>query len=492
MKFSERVTNAVKAFTAPTEKATNSSNPAQDFLRYGNKNTVMAQDWSQVQVSDRDMYTGYSYAAINKRANRAVILGKRYLKTDANPALIQSAKEKDQDVEHPYLKLIRESTEFSQRKFWYDISTYLDLEGVYYLMAVRAVAGSGDNIKKVGAIQKLVMLNPYEVKRIIKESTGEVGGYLESHNGRWREIPKEMIIEIKLLNPFDQDEAFSMTDAAKESQYTLKSANDYTRHSIKGNINAPGAISTDVVLEDHIFDNFISRIKYHEKGEPLYGNGSGAINWTSMQIDLDKAALDKINEIHRATLFAVSGTSKTSMGIEESGTGREVSKTQKDDFTEGAIMPQIENIIDALNLDYRKWYTSEWNKNKYEIILDNPLESDHDAELKDIDVQQRRLEMSQQLVQAGYDERLAYQYSMGLIDVTGLGQPTLEEELSDQQAYIMALREAGATDEEIKELTGAMPEEEFNGDTKDNTQTDTQEDLTGVMVGTGEQVNGQS
>ena len=480
MSLSKRVTNAVKALVAPQEKTSNASNPARDFLRYGNRNPIMQQDWSQVQVSDQDMYTGYSYAAINKRANRAVILGKRYLKTDAAPSIMQAAKEKDEEVEHPYLKLIRQSTKFSQRQFWYNASTYLDLEGVFYLLAVRAIGVGADGGKKVGAVQSFELLNPYEVKRVIRESDGEIGGYIEHKNGKWREIPKEMIIEVKLLNPFDQDEPYSMTDAAKESQYTLKSANDYTRNSIKNNVNAPGIISTDVVLEDHIFDNFISRIKYHEKGEPLYANGAGGISWESMQIDLDKTALDKINEIHRSTLFAVSGTSKTAMGIEESGTGREVSKTQKDDFTEGAIMPQIENIIDALNLDYRRWYNGEWNKNEYEIILDNPLESDHEAELKDIEVQEKRLGLSQQLVQAGYDERLAYQYAMGQIDVSGLGQPTLEEELSDQQAYIMALREAGATDDEIEELTGVSPQaKDETGDTKDNTQVDTQETLTG-------------
>ena len=486
MSLSERVTNAVKALVAPNAKATNAISPAQDFLRYGNRNPIMQQEWSQVQVSDEDMYTGYSYAAINKRANRAVILGKRYLKTTAKASVVEEAKNKDKDVEHPYLRLIRESTEFSQRQFWYNISTYLDLEGVYYLMAVRAIGQKQNGEVKVGEVQKFTMLNPYEVRRVVRESDGTLGGYIEHKNGRWREIPKEMIIPIRLLNPFDQDEAYSMTDAAKESQFTLKSANDYTRNSIKNNINAPGVISTDVVLDDHIFDNFINRIKYHEKGEPLYANGAGAITWESMQIDLDKTALDKINEIHRSTLFAVSGTSKTAMGIEESGTGREVSKTQKDDFTEGAIMPQIENIIDALNLDYRKWYSDEWKSNEYEIVLDNPLESDHDAELKDIDVQRNRLEMSQQLVQAGYDERLAYQYALGQIDVAALGQPTLEEELSDQQAYIMALREAGATDDEIKLLTGATSNDE-TGDTKDNSQTDTQEELTDTRTN----VNGQ-
>ena len=38
-----------------------------------------------------------------------------------------------------------------------------------------------------------------------------------------------MIIEMAELNPFDEDKPFAMTDAAKDSQFTIKTADDYTR-----------------------------------------------------------------------------------------------------------------------------------------------------------------------------------------------------------------------------------------------------------------------
>jgi len=467
MNIYSRVNNAFKAFK--NTKTKNDYSPAQDFLRYGNHKRVMIQDWSQVQMSDQDMYTGYSYAAINKRANRAAVLGKRFLFTEASETLSEKAQEKGEEIEHPYLKLIRDSVEFTQKKFWHDVSTYLDLEGIYYLMAVRAVGEPKENGEvTVGSIQKFVMLNPYNVRRVLKDATGELGGYIEMKDGMYREIPKEMIIEIRLLNPFVDDEPYSMTDAAKESQFTLKQAGDYTRHSMHGNINSPGAITTDVVLEDQIFDNFVNRIQNHSKGEPLYGNGAGAINWASMQIDLDKAALDKINEIHKATFFAVAGVSDIMMGQQKSGTGRETSKTQKDDFTENAVMPQIEDIIDALNLDYRKNYYNDWQKNSYEICLDNPLESDRDAELKDIQIRTEVLEVSNRLVSVGYEPDLSVKYAMGEITLEQLGQPTLEPELTSQEAYAIALRQVGANMQEIAELTGAplpadsgIREEEF-------------------------------
>lgn len=442
MNIIERVVNSYTAFTGNNRATNSASSDPNSFLKYGNRHKRLLQDWSQVEMSDEDMYTGYSYAAIKKRANRASVLGRRFLYTEAAPKLMEAAKAKDDQVKHPYLDLITKSKEFTQKKFWHDISTYLDLEGVYYLMAVRAVGVNADGTAKIGAVQKFVMLNPYNVKRVRKEATGEIGGYIESRDGMYREIPKEQIIEIRLLNPFNNDIPFSMTDAAKENQFTMKQAGDFTRHSIQGNINAPGVITTDVILEDHIFDNFIARIKNHDKGEPIYGNGAGAIKWEDMQIDLDKAALDKINEIHRSMLFAVTGVSKTAMGIEESGTGREVSKTQKDDFTENAVMPQIEEIIDALNLDYRKWYP-EWDTNEYEIMLDNPLEADRDAELKDIDIREKEYEMTNKLINLGYEFDMAAAYAHGDISLEELGEPTLEEELSDQDAEQIAAREMG-------------------------------------------------
>lgn len=446
MSIYNRVKNAYDAFTS-TEKTKNSlTNEAADFLRYGNRNRPLLQSWSQVEMSDQDMYTGYSYAAINKRANRASALGKKFLYTDAAPVMMDAAKKKDTELIHPYLDLIKKSKDFTTRKFWHDISTYLDLEGVYYLMAVRNIGKNSDGSVRVGSVQKFTMLNPYQIKRILRESDGTLGGYLETRGGIYREIPKEMIIEVRLLNPFDNDLPYSMTDAAKESQFTMKQAGDYARHSIKGNINSPGAITTDVVLEDHIFDNFVSRIKNHEKGEPLYGNGAGAINWQSMQIDLDKAALDKINDIHRSTLFAVSGVSDMLMGQQKAGTGREVSKTQKDEFTENAVMPQIEDIVDALNLDYRKWYP-EWEKNEYEICLDNPLESDREAELKDIEIREAELALRDSLVAKGYEFEIASRYAHGDIGLEELGEPTLEPEITDDEADAIAAREMGMDDD---------------------------------------------
>lgn len=412
MNILDRINNAVAAFNK-TEN--NIGVDPNAYLKYGPRR--MAPKWTTPEIGDRDFYTGYGFAVINKRANRSVVLGKKFLYTDAKDSVIAKANETGQKLIHPYLDLIRSSIDFSERDFWYDISTYLDLEGVYFLMAVRTVRGN-----RVGNIQKFVLLNPYNVRQVTN-AKGELGGYVEQRGNMQRQIPKEMIIPIRLLNPFDNDKAYSLADAARDSQYTLKQANDFAREAIDGNLNAPGILSSAIELPDDQFDNFVERVKSHGRGEPLFGNGAGTISWVDMQADLDKAALDKINSINRDTLLAISGLSKTGVGVEESGTGREVSRTQKDDFTENAIMPQIENIIDALNLDYRKYYDADWKRLGYTIALDNPLETNKDAEQADVNIRDSQFELMQSMVAKGYSVDIAAKYAKGLIDITDIGEP---------------------------------------------------------------------
>lgn len=418
MEITKRFKNALAALT----KKTNNDGPdVNAFLKYGSR--TMPSTWSTPEITDQDFYTGYGFAVINKRANRSVTLGKKFLYTDATEAIIATANKQGERVVHPYLSLIRDSTDFSERDFWYAISTYLDLEGIYYLMAVRTVTANG----KVGNIQKFTLLNPYNV-RPVTDSKGNLGGYVEQRNNLQRQIPKEMIIPIRLLNPFDQDKTYSLADAARDSQFTMKQANDFTREAIDGNLNAPGILSSAIELPDDQFDNFVARIRNGRSsggGEPIFANGSGTVGWVDMQTDLDKAALDSINSISRDALLAVSGLSRTGVGV-DTGTGREVSRTQKDDFTENAVMPQIENIIDALNLDYRTFYPSDYAKTKYSIALDNPLETDRDAEQADVAIREAQFTLLESLITAGYQYDVASKYAKGLIDITDLGEVTIE------------------------------------------------------------------
>lgn len=439
MKFVDRLKLATQAFTS--KNSLNDRNLARDFLRNGN-NKPLVQDWSKVIMNDEESYTGYSYAAINKRANKVAYLALNNIKTRGTKQAMDAARAKEEELKHPYLSVIDESPTFSNFKFWHDIAAYLDLEGVYYLMVIRNFANDGSNTR-YGNIQAFKMLNPYNIRRIKNKETLAIGGYVEAREGLVREIPPEMIIEIRDLNPFNEDDPFSMIDAAKGSQYTLKQAGDYTRHSLKNNMAAPGIISTDMLLEPEQFSNFVSRVTNQEKGLPLFGNGVGAITWDSMQIDLDKAALDKINEINRSELFAVSGVGKTNMAIEESGTTRETAKVQKDILTEDQIMPRLQSILDAFNQDYKNNYSNEYSKNKFEMYLDNPLGSDREAELKDIQIRKDSLSLYDSLVAMGYSRELSAKYANGEITLEELGEPT--EEPRPNPVVEAAMLKAGDT-----------------------------------------------
>ena len=398
---------------------------AREFLKFGN-NKPLVQDWSKVVITKKELYTGYPYGAIDRRANRVAKLAKYNLKTTASKKIQEKANQEDVEVIHPYLEVIDKSDTFSDRSFWYDISTYLDLEGVYYILAVRAYRENGDGTSKTGDVQEFELLNPFNVRRIRNKETLEIGGYIESKMGQTREIPPEMIIEVRKLNPFSEDDPFAMMDAAKSAQFTMKQGGDYTRHSLKNNMAAPGIISTDMMLEPEQFKNFVSRVTNQEKGTPLFGNGSGAITWDDMQIDMDKAALKDINEMNRRELFAVSGTSKTVMGIEESGTTRDTSASQIELFTEFHAGPQLELIIEALNLDYKKHYKEEYEKNQYRLELPDTTKQDKEAQVKDQEIRDAQFDTTEKLVAAGYDRRVAAAYAKGDIDIEELGEPTNE------------------------------------------------------------------
>lgn len=386
----------------------NSYNDARQFVRYGNG---LRPRWQNVEIKDEDLYTGYFYAAIKTRANSVARVAIDNVKTESNI----------EGLIHPHLETITRSNTFSDYAFWHDISTYLDLEGVYYLLAVRNVDGD-----RVGDVQEFKMLNPYNIRRVMSADKLEVVGYVEARKGFVREIPKEMIIEIREMNPFDEDKPLAMTDAAKDTQFTLKTADDYTRQSLQHNINAPGIITTDVILPEKDFINFVDRVKGRSSGEPIFGNGEGAITYQSMQNELSKAALKDVNEINRDLLFSVAGVSKTLLGIEQSGTTRETSRVQRELSIENHILPRIQLIIDALNIDYKLYYQDDYSRNKAGLVVDNPLAVDHDADLKDTEVLAKRFDLYKSMVDGGVDPEQAGLYVTGDLEIVDVEIKELE------------------------------------------------------------------
>ena len=441
-----KILNNIRTKIASLINPTNNSmSLPKQFLRYGNKK--MFPNWTDVEISDKDLYSGYSYAAIRNRSNKVAKTALDYVYTDSND-----------DKMHPYLQLIDTSPTFSVYQFWNTISTYLDLEGVFYLMAVRNIATSDTGVTRYGNVKEFKLLNPYNIRRVLNKEDMTVVGYVETKSGMSREIPPEMIIDIRELNPFSDNEPFALTDALKESQFTLKTSGDYTRHTLKHNINAPGILTTDVILDDKEFTNFVERVKSHTKGEPLFGNGSGAINWSDMNIDLSKAALKDINEQNRETLFSVAGMSKTTMGIEQSGVTRETSKTQSDLLIEYHILPRIQLIIDALNQDYKNKYNDEYIRNEYKIAVQDPTATDMDKSLKEVDLMDKKLSLYDKMLSKGYDEETSAQY---VEDEIGVGQlPKVErpvvEDISEEQTQESLTK----NETDPKERTGLIQQQQ--------------------------------
>lgn len=419
MKITDRVKRAVAGFTAP-EKNAIGSNLGNQFLKYGNRRGMPA-DWSVPLVQDRELYTGYMYAAINRIASRGAYLASENVVTVANDKTEEAAKKANKQVIHPYLTLIDESPTFSNYQFYSQALKYINLRGQFYILAIRAVDGD-----RVGEIQEFKLLNPYEIEAVWNADHTELAGYRQYKNGMQRDISPKMVIPIISEWPFDSSESFSTLDAAKETQFTLKQAGDYTRHSLKNNMAVPGIISTDVELPDQQFENFRARILGQEKGEPIFGNGSGAVKWESMQQNLDEAGLDQITEINRDVIVAVTGVSKTILSIEQSGVTRDTARVQSDLFITDTIMPQLQDVLDALNQDYKNNYPSDYEKTGYKLVVESPLGKDIEADIKDTELLKANFALFDSLVAQGYTADVASRYVEGKIQLEELGEPTNE------------------------------------------------------------------
>ena len=449
----DRITNIF------SDGKTTNNNAANNFLRYGDKTNRLNPTWSGVTVAPEDSYRGYPYAAVQRKGNRVASIAKRNLYVDVTPELLQEYQKLGKDPTHPYLKLIQESTSFSTKKFWKTISVYLDLAGRYYLGVVRQPTNYG-----MSYIKKFVLLNPFEIRRVI-DRNGQVAGYVEyKADGRKRNWQPHQIITFIEESPFDTSQSWSMVDAAKPAIYTLNQSGDHTRQSLNGNLNAPGIITTDVILDDIDFENFKARIMAGTKGEPIFANGAGAVQWQDMQIDLNKAALLDINEINRDEFIAVAGASKTNLGIEQSGTTRETARVQDDNYIRDSIEPRVEDITDVLNLDYRTHYSKEFERTGYTIELRSALSKDYDSEMKATELRSSQAALAQDLVDKGYTLESAVSYATGKSDLEDLviDEDRLKAEEEARKAQEQAEKEAKEQEENTQEEKPATENSPIN------------------------------
>lgn len=425
MNIRQRIANII----APAQQNALGSDAARDFLRNGPLRTT-TPDWSQTVMTDRDKYTGFLYGAATRRANKVTMLATKHLKTHANDSILKAAKDKDQDVRHPYLDVIDKSPGFENDLFWRALQTWLDIKGAAYIMAVRGKVGTS-----VGDIKYFDLLWPFEITVVRDYGNMNVIGYVENRSGMVREIPPHMVIPIKQFNPFSRIDLFSMADAASDAQFALKENSEQMRTTARRNRKYPGVVQLgsggEVALDPQQVENFKSRMRGKSRtDEPMFigsgQTGKGGINWNDMQVDLRKSSVDLVNEVNLQELIAVSGASKTILGIEQSGVTRDSSETQDDLFTADHGVPALQTILDALNQDFKNTYEAEYKKTGYLLYIDTPLGEDKDAEKTDVENRTSRFELFQTARDAGYDTAIAAKYAKGEVDLDELGEPEVK------------------------------------------------------------------
>lgn len=396
---------------------------AQDYLRYGTGATPIL---GQVMMGEKDKYTGYMYGAVTRRANKVISLADENIKTKANKQTTESAKRSERELVHPYLKLIDESPSFDNDEFWREIQSFIDLRGQYYLFVRRGKAGN-----VIGEAKEFKLLRPYEITVVRDGNNLEVIGYVETRDGVYREIPPHMIIPFNAFNPLDRIKAFSMADAAIDAQFTLKELTEQVQTTARRNRKYPGVAlfgGGEVTLDTEQVANFKSRMRSKSHSdEPMFAGGkAGNISWIDMQIDMRKSAIDMANEMQLNALIAVTGTSKTKFGIEQSGVTRDTADVQDDQFVADHAIPAARLILSALNQDYKNSYPKDYAKYGYKLYVKSPLGDDKDTELKSVRIRKESFSLYQSMRAKGYSDDVSARYANGNMELTEIGEPTEE------------------------------------------------------------------
>ena len=408
----EKVSNP----TNTENKVTNGLSPlSQEYFRRGNQIAVenLLKD---KEVNNTDLYSGYLFSALELRKNSFADFAEANIITKTENANIK-------DPYHPYLRLIEESTTITEYQFWLDLFTDLDMKGECFIFLLRRVVYDTDEngnkiVTHIGLPTSIEVLDANHIVKLTSK-TGKVLGYEEWVDDTHKRVfAPEQVIHIWNKNPFNKKTPYSIFQAAKDFQYTLNKGTNYTQAALANNSNTPGILSTDEVLTDSEYDNLIARINGHEAGKIIVTDGAGKLNYTAMNQSLDSTALEGITDVSRQVIFAVTGTSKTMLGIEESGTTRETSRVQYDKFIQKTITPVVKRIVSTLNFDYRTKYPEKYESDKLELVIKQDVDAETSKER--YDAQKQFYDDVLEIVYAGYTVKSAEAYMNGEINFSDL------------------------------------------------------------------------
>ena len=407
----QRAVGVPKNMNQPTATATQSI--ANDFLRRGSVKVL--QKLEQDKAFDPDTtIKGYLYAALNfRKENFADFCEENIVCEDKN----------NEGLKHPYLELIENSKVEDEYEFWRDLINDYDMTGEAFIFLLRRVVYSNEIVpghkRKVDHIGLPTAIEQIDAKKmtILRNDNNEIVGYRERlDSGHVRDFLPEQIIRVYNKHPFDPDKVLSIFDACKDYQYTINKGSEFTQAALLNNTNSPGIVSTETTLTQEEYDNLVARINGHEPGKWIVTDGASKLNFTSLDQTLDKLALPDLTDVNRQTIFAVTGTSKTVLGIEESGTTRDTAKVQDAKFIKKTIRPLAKRFLSALNFDYRVSYPEKYAVQKLRLTLKNGTDPAEDAEL--YASQKALFDNTLEIVYSGYSAESAEQFMNGEIDFT--------------------------------------------------------------------------
>lgn len=438
----------------------NKNSIATDFLRRGNFKT--RQDVALDQKYNPEMtVNGWMFAALNARSDAFGEFCEENIITESK---------KGENLYHPYLQLIEESKEIPEYEFWKRaISDYDNYGQMFFFILRRVVYDKNGEIEHIGLPTRIDILNAS--KMTILKKDGRIVGYKEQIDSTHkREYSADQIIRIINPHPRNPEIPYSIYDAAKDYQYTINKGTEFAQNALINNMNTPGILSTTEVLNDEEYDNLISRINSHEPGKAIVTDGTGNLTYTSISQSLDQAALPTLTELSRQTIFAVTGTSKTVLGIEESGVTRDTSKVQDRKFIKRAIAPVAKRVVSAFNFDYRVKYPELYKQNQIKMVI-KPLYDAQETQ-EQFDTQKKLFDDITEIVYSGYTKESAEDFMYGDISFTDLELDSEDaQDIEDEQEDIDNPENQPTEEEPTEEKPAEEIPEENDGSEKDSNES---------------------
>lgn len=406
-----------RAFRVPSKQPQTVDNSiANDFLRRGAvkaKNLISLDQKFEPETTIK----GYLYAALERR--------KEVFAEYAEENIVSEDKN-SKTLMHPYLRLIENSKVEDEYEFWRDLINDYDMRGEAFIFVLRRVVYDKSQSKPgeklipthIGIPTAIEQLDANKMT-ILRNSNNEIIGYREQVDGNHvRNYLPEQIIRVYNKHPLNPEQPLSVFDACKDYQYTINKGNEYSQAALVNSTNTPGIVSTDSVLTQEEYDNLIARINGHESGKFIVTDGASKLQYTSVSNKLEETALPSLTDVNRQTIFAVTGTSKTVLGIEESGTTRETARVQERQFVNRTIRPLVKRFLSALNFDYRSCYPEEYKVNGLKLVLANSSDASEDKEK--LEAQRMFFDDAMEIVYSGFEKESAQKFLNGEIDFTEL------------------------------------------------------------------------